>query len=324
MLRRRRFWASLIVLVLAVVLVLPLALPLPPWPDRTADEFLPAGARFINVAGLRTVLIELGNSVQPAVVLVHGFEGSTFSWRHTLPALQAAGYHAIAFDLKGFGLADKTFDADYSHAAQADFVAAVMTAAGIERATLVGHSMGGSVVAHFAMRHAQRVDQLVFVAGAITDRAQSLALLQWVPVLLNLQPVQRWGQLILRTLVNPAARGAIARSAYYNPALLTPEVERAYLAPQNLRDWDLAQLGVLRDALRSTLPAPLHSIAAPTLVVWGGHDSWVPLAAGMHLHKMLPGSAWAFVPLAGHLPMEEQPAAFNTILLNFLRTGTLR
>lgn len=320
--RRGRLWASLIFFVLVV---LPFALPLPPQPDKTADDLLPAGGRFIKVGGLRTVLIEVGSAGQPAVVLVHGLEGSTFSWRHTLPALQAAGYHAIAFDLKGFGLADKTLNTDYGHAAQADFVADVMTAAGIERATLVGHSLGGSVIAHFAMRHAQRVDRLVFVAGAILDRAQSPELLQrLVPLMLNLQPAQRWGQLVLRSLVTPARAAAIARSMYYNPALLTPEIEQAYLMPQTLRGWDLAQLGVLRDTMRSTLPAALQSITAPALVIWGEHDILIPLAAGEHLRKLLPGSAWAVVPAAGHLPMEEQPDAFNTILLNFLGTSPHR
>ncbi len=317
MLRRSRFWISLIFFVLVV---LPFLLPLPAQPDKSADALLPAGGRFVTVAGLRTVLMEVGSAGQPAVVLLHGFGGSTFSWRYTLPALQAAGFHAIAFDLKGFGLSNKTFNTDYGHAAQADFVAEVMTAAGIEHATLVGHSMGGSVIAHFAMRHAQRADRLVFVDAAILDRAQTPTLLQRVvPLLLTLQPAQRWGQLVLRSFVTPQRTAAIARSAYHNPARLTPEVERAYLAPQTLRGWDLALLGILRDALRSTLPAALQSISVPALVIWGEHDNWIPLAAGAHLRDMLPGAAWAAVPDAGHLPMEEQPAAFNAILLDFLR-----
>ena len=69
---------------------------------------------------------------------------------------------AVALDLKGFGLSDKSFDEDYSHPAQADFVADMMTALDIQSATLVGHSMGGNGLAHFALKYPERVEGLVF------------------------------------------------------------------------------------------------------------------------------------------------------------------
>jgi pimeloyl-ACP methyl ester carboxylesterase len=111
---------------------------------------------------VHTFVQESGPTDGPAVVLVHGFGGSTFNWRYTLPALAEAGYRAVALDLMGFGLSDKSFDQDDSHAAQADFVADVMTALDIQRATLVGHSMGGNVIAHFALKYPERVEGLVF------------------------------------------------------------------------------------------------------------------------------------------------------------------
>jgi pimeloyl-ACP methyl ester carboxylesterase len=85
------------------------------------------------------------------VILLHGFGGSTFSWRLTLPALADAGYSAVALDLRGFGLSDKDGGADHGHAAQARYVAALMDELAIQDAVVVGHSMGGNVAAHLAV-----------------------------------------------------------------------------------------------------------------------------------------------------------------------------
>ena len=152
---------------LAFVLIGPYLIPLPAQPDRAPEDVAPADGRFVTVGGLRTFVQEAGPADWPPVLLIHGFGGSTFNWRLTLPALADAGYRAIALDLKGFGLADKSFDQDYSHAAQADFAVEAMTALGVERATLVGHSMGGSVIAHLALKYPERVDGLVFAAAAV-------------------------------------------------------------------------------------------------------------------------------------------------------------
>ena len=132
---KRRILVALFGL-LAFVLVGPYVIPLPAQPDRAPEDVAPSDGRFLTVGGVRTFVQESGPTDGPVVVLVHGFGGSTFNWRYTLPALAEAGYRAVALDLKGFGLSDKAFDEDDSHLAQADFVAEVMTALDIQSATI--------------------------------------------------------------------------------------------------------------------------------------------------------------------------------------------
>lgn len=307
------------------ILVGPYLIPLPAQPDLDPAELAPAAGRFVTVAGTRTFVEEAGPADGPAVVLVHGFGGLTYSWRYTLPVLAAAGYHALALDLRGFGLSDKRLADDFSHAAQADFVADVMTAAGLERAVLVGHSMGGSVIAHFAERHPERVRALVFVDGAVRVAGAGQArggsvvgVPAWLGTLAGFPPFQRWGQLVLRTFVTRARMTDVQRSAYYRQELVTADVIEGYLKVQKIKDWELALLGVLRDSGRNELPQPLTTISAPALVIWGAHDPWIPLADGEALHAALPGSGWVVIPESGHLPMEEAPDAFNAALLDFL------
>jgi pimeloyl-ACP methyl ester carboxylesterase len=315
--RLRKFLLTSAVLTTALVFVLPYLIPLPPQPDLDPEKLAWPGGRFITVDGTRTFVEEAGPADGPAVVLIHGFAGSTFSWRHTLPALADAGYRAVAFDLKGFGLSDKTFAGDQSDPAQAEFTARVMDTLGISRATIVGRSWGGNILAHFALMYPERVDKLVIVSGATIEGRGGLANLTqllWVP------PFRRWGQIALRTLAKPEWLEERLRLATADPDFVTPEVAAGYMVFWQTKGWDLSWLANLRDSGRNGLPEPVTTITAPILIVWGAKDVGVPLAAGEELHAKLPQSELTVFPDAGHMVAEEQADDFNRRLIQFLST----
>ncbi|HYN48560.1 MAG TPA: alpha/beta fold hydrolase [Candidatus Nanopelagicales bacterium] len=132
--------------------------------------------------------------------------------------------------------------------------------------------------------------------------------------------VRRIGQLAAQ----PARRGApgeVLRSAYADPGRVTEPVLVGYTAPLQTPDWDLGLLAIVRDASASGLDAPIADmLRAPTLIIWGRGDPWIPLASGEALRAALPDAAWQIVDNAGHLPMEEQPEAFNAVLLAWLES----
>ena len=305
---------SLAVLI-AAFCVVPYLIPLPGPAPVSAESLAPAGGRFLTIAGTRTFLVEAGPKDGPAVVLVHGFGGSTFSWRRNVGPIAAAGFHVVAFDLPGSGLSDKTWDADYSHQAQADFVVAAMKELGIARATLVGHSLGGNIVAHVAERHPEVVAKIVFVAPVFFE-GKAPGAGRW---LLRFPPVRRWAQIIVRRKLRPPGSGRTLRTGFGDPSLVTNEVIEGYAAPRRMKDWELALLGMARDAPKSALARPLAEIRVPVLIVWGDRDAWVPIARGEPLRKELPQAEWFVVPGAGHLVLEERPGDFNARLIAFLR-----
>jgi pimeloyl-ACP methyl ester carboxylesterase len=322
--RRRRWPRRLgiaLLVALAAFVVVPFLIPLPPQPDRPAEEVaadLGLAGGLVDADGTRTWLEEAGPLDGPPVVLVHGFGGSSWSWRETMPALAAAGYRALALDLADFGLADKSWDRDTTHARQADLVAAVMDARGIGSATLVGHSMGANVVAWLAARHPGRIDRVVLVDAA-TGPAATGGGFGILGALVRLPNVRRIGQLVLRTQLDEARMADILRSAYADPARVDDAALAGYTAPLQTVDWDLGLLAILRDGSGNELEAPIGDILdMPALIVWGREDPWIPLASGEALRDALPGAAWEVVDDAGHLPMEEQPAAFNEILISWL------
>lgn len=326
-----RFLLGLAVLI-GLILVVPMLIPLPPVGADPATFAEPDG-RFITVNGLQTYLREQGDPAAPTVLLLHGFGGSTFSWRNTLTPLAEAGFHVIAFDRPPYGLSAKTGDGiPYTGSAGADFTVALMDVLSIERATLVGHSAGGGVVAYFAVRYPERVNDLVFVDGAVRIDGQQqpggsgrvssdLSIPPVVNSLLGFEPIHRLAQLIIRSQVRPDAFADLQRSAYYDPADVTPEVAAGYAEQLQVYGWDEALINILRGAAFQDVPLTreqLGAVSAPTLILWGADDPWIPLSAGESLADALPNDQLISYPQVGHLPMEENVEGFNRDLIAFL------
>jgi pimeloyl-ACP methyl ester carboxylesterase len=318
-----------IILVVAAILVIgPFLIPLPKQPELAPEEVVLdgplEGGRFITVDGFQTFMKDVGPRDGEVVFLIHGFGGSTFSWRETLPALANNNYRAVAVDLKGFGLSTKVFDSDFSHQAQADFVAGIMDTLNIERVTIIGHSMGANVTAHFFLAYPERVDKLVIVDGAIATQENGAAGFGASGWLVHIPQVRRLARITARAVLSEDQIQEMLESAVFDPEFVTPAMTKGYYTPLTIKDWELALLGIVRDARKNTLPQPLNTIKAPTLIIWGEHDTWVSPENGERLLGELPNAELVTVTESGHLPMEEQPEYFNSLLLTFLEKGTFQ
>ncbi len=219
----------------------------------------------------------------PPLVLLHGLAGSGAWWKRNLPALSRE-FQVTAIDLPGFGSShpDARLILDDVPAQ----VAALLGDLGIERAHVIGHSMGGLVAGGLAADHPERVDRLVLVDAGF----------------LSLDP--RWLHRVagpLRTLpwtsptILPTLLRDVFRSGPIRMAKATAEVLR--------KDW------------RHKLPA----ITAPTLVVWGEHDHVCNPRIGEQIAAAVPGARLVVILGAGHNPMWEKQAAFDREVLDFLR-----
>jgi len=320
-----------LVLILAL---LPLLIDLPAGTATTRSALIPTAAapaaRVITVSGLETVVAEAGDAADPALVLVHGFGGSTFGWRSVMEPLAAQGWHVVALDLPGFGLSEKTWSRSYAHEDQARFVLATMDALHIEHAVVVGHSMGGNVVAWMRELAPARIDGVALIDAAIVEpgaasgapgAGASTATILAVP------QVRRIGRIALRSLFSDALFGELLSSAFAVKSVATPTTIAGYAASSHLENWDLALLGIVRDGAANALPRPISAILGdagggvdvpPMLILWGAEDSWVPLDRGAALHAALPQADYVVLPGLGHVPFEEDPAGFVTALGDWL------
>ena len=241
----------------------------------------------------------------PAVLLIHGFGGHTFSFRDTIPAL-AADHRVIAVDLMGFGYSERPANADYSLTAHATRVLRLMDHLGIDRAAAVGHSMGGEVVMRMASMAPDRIARLVLAASVSGDRLPSLPVTPLVKPFLP--AMTRFTSLI--TL----------RRSVHDPSHFTPEVREAYLAPMRLKGSMDGLYQILHDG-RSDKKIDYSRITQPVLVLWAEEEKIVPGVALRKIREHLPQSEVVTINNAGHLLLEEQPEACNAVIRRFLSSS---
>jgi len=290
-------------------------------PQIPAERRYPAGtpfrAQYLVVDGTRLRMIDTGRGAP--VVFVHGFGASLYSWRKTLPPVLAAGYRVIAFDNRGFGFSDRPAAQAgtglYTNAAYARLVVALLDSLHLPSAVLVGHSMGGAIAAEVALRYPDRVRGLVLIdaAGFGVRWPAALRVGRW-PGAGGVAAALRGRWITERTL----------RSTYGDPSKVTQEDVDQYYAPVAEPGYGRALRGVLAEFRFDTLVGRMSAVAAPTLVVWGSADRWIPVRDGGRLATELPRGAFVVLPGVGHAAAEENPDEVNHLLITFLKEGLPR
>lgn len=329
MMRLRRFGAALLVVVILLT-TLPYLVDVPKGADADPAALLATaaapGARIITADGVQSVIAEAGDPQDPALLLIHGFGGSTFGYREVMTPLAARGWHVIAIDLPGFGLSEKSWGRDYSHKAHATFALAVLDQLNVDQAVLLGHSMGGNVISWMLALAPERVAGLAYIDAAVAQpRGSATNSPSLASALLEAPPVRRVARIVIRSAFSPATFGDLLSSAFAVKGAVTPALIAGYAASAQLRDWDLALLGIIRDSGKNPLPDSLANLSAaagtpPTMILWGRDDSWVPLTNGEVLRSDLPEAEWVVLPGIGHVPFEEDVPAFIDAVGGWLDT----
>ncbi|MEO8458533.1 MAG: alpha/beta hydrolase [Chloroflexota bacterium] len=246
----------------------------------------------------------------PAIVLIHGYTGNTRNWALNIPALREK-YRCVSFDLPGHGESDRSEDATvYSLEAMSERVVGAMKALDIERATLMGHSMGGMVSGYIAVNHTEMLRALVLVDTAAEPLAERSELRR---------------RLVGAVKAIETERGPGGMEAVFD-LHLQAATEAGPLDDRFVTLWREQFLMTSLDAYihcaeamagRETLIPRLRELSLPTLIVCGEND--LPfLQASHNMNEAIAGSELAIITGAGHSPTFETPAAFNEVLLRFL------
>ncbi len=313
---KRRIGCAVLLLLGAVLLLGPFLVPIPPLEGAVPPrELADADSRFIDVGGLE-VHYKLAGEGRPALVLLHGFAASTFSWREVMAPL-AQDYTVVAFDRPAFGLTERPRtwpgDSPYSTPAQAELTVALLDRLGIERAVLVGNSAGGTVAMLTALQYPERVEGLVLVDPAVYGGGGSPA---WLRPLLALPQVDRLGPLFVRRIQGWGLD--FARSAWHDPSRITDEVWAGYTRPLQAQDWDVGLWELTRAGRPLGLEERLGELRLPVLVITGDDDRIVPTEQSVRLAGEIAGAELVVIPNCGHVPHEECPAAWLAAVQDWL------
>ena len=274
------------------------------------------GEHELTLHGNRVRYLSAGSG--PALLLIHGITSSADAWREVVPAL-AEHYTVVAPDLLGHGGSAKP-RGDYSLGAYASGLRDLLAALGHERATVVGHSMGGGIAMQLAYQFPERVERMVLVAsGGLGKevgwvlRAATLPGAEWVlPMLTQRGPRNvlgaagaLMGRLGLRTRAD--VRGTTLGLA----SLSDPRARRAFL--------HTARSIIDSSGQRVSATDRLYlAEGMPTLIVWGERDPMIPAAHGVAAHALIPHSRLELFPDAGHYPFDEDPERFAEVLRGFI------
>jgi pimeloyl-ACP methyl ester carboxylesterase len=314
-----RVLAIFVLLVLVLALIIPLVIPLPAPSNLTSiDQIKDPDSQFIQINGLNVHYKQAGSG-GTAILLLHGFGASTFSWRDVIQSLSALGT-TLAYDRPAFGLTDRPMPGEWSGRspygldAQVDQLIGLMDAKGIKRAVLVGNSAGGAVSVAAALQYPQRVQALVLVDAAIYSGG---GLPQWTKPLLA-TPQGRWyGPLLARQIQESGM--TLLRTAWHDPTKTSPAVIDGYRKPLQVPNWDRALWELTLAQAPANLAGRLSELKMPTLVITGDDDRVVPTEQSLRLAREIPGATLALLQFCGHVPQEECPEKFLPAVVAFIK-----
>jgi pimeloyl-ACP methyl ester carboxylesterase len=271
----------------------------------------------VQVQGVRTHYWSAGEH-GPIVLLLHGggVGAALLSWESTLRALSDT-HRVYALDWPGYGDSDHP-DIPYSTAYYVQFLAAFMDELGIERASLVGNSMGGAIALGFTLQTQPRVEKLVLV-----DSYGLQALAPFHRLSYFLVRIPFISDITLALMRSRSAIRASLRAIIHDPKAITDDLIDKALAdarrPKSGWAFNVYQRDEIRwGGVRTYYMLRLHEITVPTLVVHGVQDQAVPLACARQAHEHIKGSQLYVMEDCGHVPMLERPDEFNNVVAGFL------
>lgn len=235
------------------------------------------------------------DSTATPVLLLHGMMGTVDNWEHLIPAVAQAGYRIICPVLPMY-----TIPLRQAHLQGiVDFVHRFTEALGLKRAVVTGNSFGGHVAAIYAMQFPERVEAMVLSgASGIYEVEMSSSVMR------------RSDKNYLRPRVE---------KTFYDPVHVTDELLDDVIDIITDREKAIRLIKFARAVEKTSIKDQLDQIKAPSLLIWGKQDEITPPDVAETFHAGIAGSELHWIDECGHVPMQEQPAFFNRIYLDFLR-----
>jgi len=269
--------------------------------------------RVHEVQGLRINYVVVGQG--PAVILVHGGVASHVAWWENIGPLSER-YTVYAPDLPAHGDSEAPSGSPpHEVFAAPAFLLNFMDALGIEQASLIGNSGGGSIAAMFAIHHPKRVDRLVMVGAGGLGRPVS-----WFVRIASIPLV---GELLHLHTIN--SDRALIASIFHKPRPLDPEVARQLREARNKWDTRMTVVKAIRSGINifgakkeTLLLDQLKELRVPLLIVWGEKDDVLPVSHARKAARELPDAAVHIMRGCGHWPHMENSEEFNRVVLRFL------
>jgi len=250
------------------------------------------------------------------VILIHGYGAGMWVWEKQI-AILSHSFRVYALDLLGHGFSDRP-KIHYTPEAYIHFLKDFMDGVGIEKATLIGNSMGGGIAWAMAAVFPERLDRLILINcvppdvldQVRNDSFRTLVTIKDIPLLPHL------------VIANRSRRSIrwILQECVSNIRLITPEILDRQYQLSKIKGTTWVLFSTFKNAEEGTrLKDHLSQIYHPTLLLWGERDLIFPTSVGEGLHRSIKGSKFHIIEKSGHIPMWETPEKVNQAILSFLQ-----
>jgi 2-hydroxy-6-oxonona-2,4-dienedioate hydrolase len=252
------------------------------------------------------------------VALIHGFMGSTFSWRENFDTLEKSGYKIIAVDLPGFGYSDRSLKVNQSQSNRARLLWDLLEEldkGDTARWNLIGHSMGGGTAEAMALMRPERTRTLTIVDGMVFSKNENMQG-AFVTFSKNKQYNKVFSALVEKNMFTYNMIERLFRKNYgYIP---DSSIVIGYLTPLLIHGSAESVMSVFSNSREITSLDVRQLEKLPVLVIWGKKDRTINLSRGKRFVRNVPSSELKIIPEEKHDPMETNPKEFNKHLIIFL------
>ena len=267
-----------------------------------------AASKDVTVLGFKLHYLEAGRGAP--VVLLHGLGGDGSRWAPNIEPL-AKEFHVFALDQIGFGESDKPL-ANYHTGMLAEFLVGFLRATGIQKASLVGNSMGAGVALYTAARFPQVVDKIVLADGGGFRSASARDAAPPTAEALHRRQIQN--------SVTREETREFFRILFHDKSLVTEKMVDDQLAMRLRSAFTITKIQESGEkGLGGLTEAEVRGVKAPTLIVWGKYDELANPAGADRLEAAIAGSKKVIIDNCGHMPQLEKAAEFNSLVRDFLK-----
>lgn len=275
--------------------------------DKWREKYAPG--KFIDLEGHSTHYLEKGEG--KPVILIHGFYYDSYMWSKNMDAL-AKKFKVYALDLWGFGYSTRE-PMDYGYPLYVDQVLKFMDALDIEKASLIGQSMGGGICILISCQHRKRVNRIILVDPA--------GLPNPLPLIGKIANLPTVGEFLFGLNGNFVRKMTMKSTFIYDKRFITDSYFESVTRFHKIKGTTRVLLKILRKQFFDTLSDEIHKLGqldVPILIVWGRQDKAIPVERGQQMHEILKTSQLEILDQAGHCPHQEQSERFNRLAFDFL------
>ncbi|MDY7014907.1 MAG: alpha/beta hydrolase [Cyanobacteriota bacterium] len=254
---------------------------------------------------IKTTYARQGNGGQP-ILLLHGFDSSLLEFRRLLPLL-AADNETWAVDLLGFGFTERPPGLSFGTEAIKTHLYSFWKTRVRHPVILVGASMGGATALDFTLTYPEAVSRLVLLDSAGLANPPLSSKLMFPPL----------DTLATEFLRNPRIRQQIARAAYYDKGLASPDARLCAALHLNLPRWNRALASFTKSGGYGSFASQLSQIQQPALIIWGKNDKILGTKAAKQFEGAIANSRLVWIEQCGHVPHLEKPRETARAILKF-------